>query len=311
MTVTGRPRFSVVIPTYNRAELLRKTLASVLAQTRRDFEVIVVDDGSTDSTGELVAGFGDRVRFLRQRNAGPSAARNRGIAEARGDYVCSLDSDDLWFPWTLDTIAHAIAAAGEPTIIAGALLPFEREEELAWARDTPPVLEVFPDYLASSRSGHFAGSGMTVYSRSALAAHSGFDPALVNMEDHDLALRLGTARGFVKIVTPPTVAYRRHDGSIQTPARSAAGLSACLARERARRYPGGRARAGERRRLLGLHARPLATTCARAGRFDLAWQIYRQTFIWQLRERRLRFLLGLPLVALTSFALRGRSPSQC
>ena len=93
------PTVSVIIPTYNRAHLLPRALESVLAQTFEDLEVLVVDDGSTDGTEAVVTGYDDRVRYLRQpQNAGVSAARNRGLREARGEFVAFLDSDDEWFP---------------------------------------------------------------------------------------------------------------------------------------------------------------------------------------------------------------------
>jgi len=95
------PRVSVVIPTFNRARLVGLTIDSVLAQTFRDFEIIVVDDGSTDDTAALLAGFGERVRVLRQPNQGMNPARNAGLAAARGEYVALLDSDDLWEPYKL------------------------------------------------------------------------------------------------------------------------------------------------------------------------------------------------------------------
>lgn len=92
------PLVSVVIPTYNRSRLLLETLQSVFAQTFRDFEVIVVNDGSTDDTLEVLRRFGARVRVISQQNGGIGVARNRGIAEASGHYVALLDHDDLWMP---------------------------------------------------------------------------------------------------------------------------------------------------------------------------------------------------------------------
>ena len=103
------PLVSVIIPTYNRAAMLRDAVESVLSQTFRDFELIVVDDGSTDGTGRLLAGYGDRLKVLRTRRRGVSAARNRAAAEAGGRWLAFLDSDDLWLPEKLERqlAAHA------------------------------------------------------------------------------------------------------------------------------------------------------------------------------------------------------------
>jgi glycosyltransferase involved in cell wall biosynthesis len=104
------PVFSVVIAAHNAARTLPSTLRSVLAQTRPDFEVIVVDDGSTDGTGEALRSVrDDRIAYVRQANLGPAAARNAGIERAAGEYVCLLDSDDLWLPDYLETMGAAMA----------------------------------------------------------------------------------------------------------------------------------------------------------------------------------------------------------
>jgi len=92
---------SVIIPTFNRAAFLREAIDSVLAQTEKDFELIVVDDGSTDATRDVVESYGERVRYFFQLNAGASAARNCGIKNARGKLIAFLDSDDLWLPQKL------------------------------------------------------------------------------------------------------------------------------------------------------------------------------------------------------------------
>jgi len=94
----GGPFFAVVIPVHNRPGELARAVDSVLAQTCRDFELVVVDDGSTDATSEVAASYGDRIRLIRQENAGVSAARNRGIAATRAPWIALLDSDDAWRP---------------------------------------------------------------------------------------------------------------------------------------------------------------------------------------------------------------------
>ena len=89
---------SVVIPTYNRLPYLREAVDSVLNQTWPALEILIVDDGSTDGTEEALPTFGGPVRYFRQKNSGPATARNRGIREAKGDWIAFLDSDDLWLP---------------------------------------------------------------------------------------------------------------------------------------------------------------------------------------------------------------------
>lgn len=96
------PEISVVIPTYNRGSFVEHAVDSVLAQTYKDYEIIVVDDGSTDDTREKIQSYGDRVRYLYQENRGPSAARNRGIMSASGKYIAFCDSDDRFLPKKLE-----------------------------------------------------------------------------------------------------------------------------------------------------------------------------------------------------------------
>lgn len=114
--MSSEPAVSVVIPAYNRAALIGRALDSVLRQTCGDLEVIVVDDASTDNTGEVVGAIADaRIHYIRcDRNAGASAARNTGIAAARGRFVAFLDSDDVWMPDKLEAQLAAVQASERP-----------------------------------------------------------------------------------------------------------------------------------------------------------------------------------------------------
>jgi GT2 family glycosyltransferase len=118
--MTDAPRFSVVIPAYNAGKTLARALDSVLTQTWPAHEIIVVDDGSSDNSREVVAAYGGRVIYLQQENAGPSAARNRGVEAASGEWIAFLDADDWYYPARLESHASMIAAdPGLSFLVAG------------------------------------------------------------------------------------------------------------------------------------------------------------------------------------------------
>ena len=98
MKTSPNPCISVIIPTYDRYWILKEAIDSVLSQKFSDFEIIVVDDGSTDATNELLSTYGDQITTISQQNKGVSSARNAGVSFARGDYIAFLDSDDMWLP---------------------------------------------------------------------------------------------------------------------------------------------------------------------------------------------------------------------
>ena len=111
--MTSNPSISVVIPCFNAGEWLQETIQSVLAQTASAFEVLVVDDGSTDDSASLAESFGQPVRVIRQPNQGESVARNRGIEEAVGDWIAFVDADDVWLPTKLAEQVNALARSPE------------------------------------------------------------------------------------------------------------------------------------------------------------------------------------------------------
>jgi glycosyltransferase involved in cell wall biosynthesis len=111
--------FSVIIPLYNKEKYVAKTLESVFSQTYQNFEIVIVDDGSTDNSLQEVEKFTDlRIRIIQQKNAGVSAARNRGIAEARSDLIAFLDADDEWLPSYLNEIHNLVQKFPECSVFA-------------------------------------------------------------------------------------------------------------------------------------------------------------------------------------------------
>jgi glycosyltransferase involved in cell wall biosynthesis len=202
---------SVVVPTHNRSRLLALTLHSVLWQHDVDLEVIVVDDGSTDDTAQVVAGLGDpRIRRVHHPTPqGVSAARNHGIAEATGDWVAFIDDDDLWAP---DKLARQLQAAhdtGRTWAYAGAVSVDPALQIVGGAPPPPPerVVELLPRYNA------VPGGGSNVVARRDLLRRVGpFDGRLYNTEDWEMWIRLakdGPPAG----VPSPLLAYRVHLGN--------------------------------------------------------------------------------------------------
>ncbi len=125
------PHVSVIIPTYNRATYVSRAIESILSQSYRDFEVIVVDDGSCDNTKQVVQAYGDRVRYVFQSNAGPGAARNLGIRISEGMYLAFLDSDDMWMPEFLAKTVAALDAHPEVDAVTTGIYvgPADRKRE--------------------------------------------------------------------------------------------------------------------------------------------------------------------------------------
>lgn len=293
------PFFSVIIPTYNREKLISATLDSIFAQSFHDFEVIVVDDGSTDGTLEVVSRYGDRVTVLRQQNGGPGAARNTGITAACGEYVAFLDSDDLWFPWALETYRQVIDDFKQPSYITGAPFTFSDEAAVASVTRTALRTAAFPDYLASSKAWRWYSCSSFVIRREVLQKVGGFTHEWVNAEDADLAMRIGEFPGFVNIEAPYLFAYRAHAVSaIANIDKTYQGLDRMLRLECSGAYPGGPKRSRERTEIISRYLRPLTLDLSRRGDFSRAWSLYRRMFTWNLRLGKFAYLMAFPLLSM-------------
>jgi glycosyltransferase involved in cell wall biosynthesis len=205
------PEVSVIIPTYNSARYLRQAVDSALAQTFTDYEILVIDDGSTDRTEELMSLYRASVRYIRQRNGGVAAARNRGIAESRGRYVAFLDADDTWYPNKLERQISALGILGGFrlcysgfTLVAPDLTPIRQVQ----SRRRDSALE---DLLLR---GNIVGSICAVVCERALFKLVGdFDPSLSQCADWDMWVRLATLTEFL-YVDEPLVTYRQHNSNM-------------------------------------------------------------------------------------------------
>ena len=298
----GTPLFSIVIPTLNRADLLREALDSVFVQEITDFEVIVVDGGSTDETPLLLSSFGRRIRVVGPPSAlGPGAARNFGCCYAAGEYLAFLDSDDVWFPWTLATFAEVVQRENRPCWIMGSALEFQGEEVASLLTRQPLSHRRFDDYLSSSSLPIWTPGCCMAIRRDDFEKVGGFTNERISGEDSDLALRLGARTGFVHVASPVTVAYRTHaQNTMKIFPRLVAGMRFQIQSELAGKYPGGPGRARARWQIITRHIRPVSKTCLSRRMYPEAWEFYRATLKWHLAVGHWKYLVGFPIKALVS-----------
>lgn len=207
-----RPLVSVIVPAYNAEATIAAAIESILGQTYRDFEVIVVDDGSTDKTPEIVASLQDeRVHYIYQQNAERAVARNRGIAEAKGEYLAFLDADDQWLERKLEKQLALFENNQEIGLVYCDLYYFDSltDKDIAqYSRKYSKLHRgmVLPELLRFC----FIQSPTPMIRRSVLEDREWFDPELPPIEDWDLWLRI-TAKSLVNFVPEPLARYRFHD----------------------------------------------------------------------------------------------------
>ena len=203
----ARPLVSVVISTFNRAHLILDTLHSVQAQTVQDFEVVVIDDGSTDDTRAVIESLeDDRIRYVHQENAGVAAARNRGVSESRGHYVVVLDDDDIALPWRIE--AHFLALTEGVHATYGAFANFDNTTGATHLFATKHFTEE-----TTADKGGAPGHSTWMVDRDLMAA-IGYDESLPSGIDNNFALR-SLRSGLVWKHTGRILTLRRmHDAQI-------------------------------------------------------------------------------------------------
>jgi len=229
MPIEPTAKVSVIIPTYNRADLILESIESVFAQSFTNHEIVVVDDGSTDTTRDVLAPFvrAGRLRYAFQDNRGESAARNTGIGMARGDYVLFLDSDDLLLPQTLEKLAACLDACPEVGLVHGGYTKFDTCGRDLGYRDTSGLSgPVYPEILLKWST--LMAVPTVMVRRSVLDEVGGFDEAMIIAPDLDLWRRI--ARRFAFGALPESLAkIRSHDGNkSRDKTRAAAGFETYL-----------------------------------------------------------------------------------
>lgn len=207
-----KPRFSVVIATYNNGRYLHETLDSVLAQRYRDFEIVVIDDGSTDDTSEVIKPYLERVRYHRKDNGGAATAWNAGIRRARGDYISLLAGDDHWEPYTLERVAAAFDAHPDVGFVAVNARVMDSRGQLTGAVYGKKSAGRF--YTTRSLLwGDPGGASWFTVKREVLDRVGLHDETLRSTEDNDLLLRISFATRMMNI-EEPLMRYRVHGASL-------------------------------------------------------------------------------------------------
>jgi glycosyltransferase involved in cell wall biosynthesis len=295
------PLFSIILPTRNRADLLADALASVRAQEWTDYELIIVDDASTDHTRNVIAQHAPAATVVRTAAGHPAPARNAGMTHASGKYLAFLDSDDRWFPWTLAVYAHVIANH-QPSLLFGALTDFAAEPPAL--RGSPPEVRLGADFFTLHARGNFPFPTPTLIARRDIVLRAGgFACSGTAYTDVDLVLRLGTEPCAAHIVSPPLVAYRRHDANFSSkPDSHVRGLGFIFEREHAGAYPGGSKRRLERHQCLASCARHRSELLLAERAPRAALKVWAKGLRFQLTAREFRYASRFPLRLVTSVA---------
>jgi len=209
------PKVSVIIPNYNYAHYLGQAVDSVLAQTYRNTEIVVVDDGSHDTSEKVIAGYGERVRLIKQKNQGVSAARNTGVRETQGELLAFLDADDFWEPSKLeyqvrryleDNDLGLVHCAVDEVNLDGNHLRFQKNGMEGW---------VARELLLFQRTVIILSGSTMLVPRTVFEAVGGFDTRLSTSADWDFCYRIAR-RKRIGFVPEPLVKYRVHSSNMHS-----------------------------------------------------------------------------------------------
>jgi len=272
-------RFSILMPAYNREKYVGQAIDSILSQTFSDYELFLIDDGSTDKTVQIAESYGSRVKLLRQTNQGPEVARNKAAAVAQAEYLVLLDSDDLLLPCALATYDRIIRNFESPSLIIGAMTNFQDGQAIpADSNSALPVKVLkFRDYLSKDVSLGLSSSRIVVR-KSVFDEVGGLRNSTAktfHLDSLNLILKVCTHGPCIVVREPFTVAYRHHESNaIRGLEPIAEGILVLARTERQGLYPGGAARRRERYGLIGAIAFSWSLAyCLRSGRVKLALRL--------------------------------------
>lgn len=237
-------RFSVIIPTYTRQEYVRQAIDSVLAQTFKDYELIVIDDGSTDRTWDVLQSYGAQIKTIHQINHGYVEASKAGVSLANGEYLAFLDDDDRFLPEALEIYDKIIRALDSPPVIIGAMKTFRQDLEFKENVGSGGAIEVlkYRNYLSKDIGIGLSQSRIVMKKALFEGVYGPGDGATsCTWIDYNLMLQTGIYGPCVIVKSPTTVAYRLHGHQLtENLEKSALGIFSLIHTIRRGRYPGWR-----------------------------------------------------------------------
>ena len=205
---------SVVMPAYNAQEHIRRAIDSVLAQTKKVDEIIVIDDGSTDDTAEIVSSYGSKVQLIRQQNAGPAAARNAGIKAARSEWIAFLDADDEWLAEKIERQSSLLMRNGKLAWCSSNFIYCKCNEDHRYDRHTLEEAEkllggkeYFEDYFSAFADGIAGYTGVMMVRKDVLEEVGFFPVDVTSSEDTDTWWRIAYEYPNIGHVTKPLTIY--------------------------------------------------------------------------------------------------------
>ncbi len=211
------PFFSVIIPLYNKADYIEETLQSVFAQTFEEYEIVIVDDGSTDDSVAVVKGLNHpKIKFFQQENKGAGAARNTAIASAKGKYLALLDADDFWYPNHLEALKESIVLFPEMDWFGNhyRIEYTQGRRRLAHVNlESSPLSFMVDDYYEASLNDSLAWTSAVAFSKTFFDKVGGFDEKLLTGQDIDLWIRMALATSFI-FNPKTTMLYRKDAGQL-------------------------------------------------------------------------------------------------
>jgi len=202
------PKVSVIVPTYNRAQYLSRALQSVFCQTFKDFEIIVIDDGSVDNTQEILGPFKDKIKYIYQMNSGVSAARNRGIKESLGQYMAFLDSDDEWIAEKLSIQVPILDKDGTIGIVYSKATMVNEKNERCGIK---PSHDIGKDFRELVELGGDLPTSTVMTRRECFDKAGLFDESFSILEDFDMWIRIARHYNIYQVVEPNLAFYHCHE----------------------------------------------------------------------------------------------------